>query len=109
MPKGHTNVFQLIPRDTRSKAEKLKGGDNFSIQPITLSLLTDDQKREWSQSIWDTMTESKKALREAETMDDFDLDDFDDDIEQEIITIKNKKVTMIFFFCFVLFCFLIIF
>jgi len=91
LPKGHTNVFQLIPRDTRSKAEKLKGGDNFSIQPITLSLLTDDQKREWSQSIWDTMTESKKALREAETMDDLDLDDFDDDIEQEIITIKNKK------------------
>jgi len=90
LPKGHTNVFQLIPKDTRSKAEKLKGGD-FSIQPITLSLLTDDQKREWTQSIWDTITECKKAIREAETLEDLDLDDFDDDIEQEIITIKNKK------------------
>lgn len=31
-------------------------------------------------------------------MDDLDLDDFDDDIEQEIITIKNKKVIIIFYY-----------
>ncbi|OUM69701.1 hypothetical protein PIROE2DRAFT_68505 [Piromyces sp. E2] len=89
LPKGHTNVFQLIPKDTRSKAEKLQGGD-LNKQPITLSLLTELQKKEWTQSIWDAITESKKAHREAETANTDD--DIDLDIEEEIkISIKKKE------------------
>jgi len=63
----------------------------LSQQAITLSLLTDLQKKEWTQSIWDAITESKKAIREAEaanTDDDIDLE-----IEEDIkINIKNKVI-----------------
>jgi len=67
----------------------MQGGN--SSQPITLSVINEDQKKEWTQSIWDAITESKKIVREV-VIDD-DIDDIDKDINNDIkINIVRKRV-----------------
>jgi len=67
----------------------MQGGN--SSQPITLSVINEDQKKEWTQSIWDAITESKKIVREVVTDDD--IDDIDKDINNDIkINIVRKRV-----------------
>jgi len=88
LPKGHLYVFQIIPQGTKNKAEMMQGGN--SSQPITLSVINEDQKKEWTQSIWDAITESKKIVREVVTDDD--IDDIDKDINNDIkINIVRKR------------------
>ncbi|ORX33708.1 Dbl homology domain-containing protein [Piromyces finnis] len=88
--KGHTNVFQLISKNKKIKPEKLQNGNNSSEQPISISLINDLLKKEWTQSIWDTITESKKIQREIETSNSNNKIDLD--IDEEInITIRKKE------------------
>ncbi|ORX58529.1 hypothetical protein BCR36DRAFT_343877 [Piromyces finnis] len=90
LPKGHTNVFQLISKNKKIKPEKLQNGNNSSEQPISISLINDLLKKEWTQSIWDTITESKKIQREIETSNSNNKIDLD--IDEEInITIRKKE------------------
>lgn len=49
----------------RKKTEIMQNPNAQSNQPITISVLTEEDKKSWTQQIWDTTTESKKAIREA--------------------------------------------